>query len=585
MKPFFARSQGALRVGALAILASAAFSASAAVYDVSIDENGFSPSYLEVKVGDTVRWWNDDYVFYDPHSTRSYSYPWSSGPIDVGFGVALSASKIGVWDYTDDWGFSGWGTLVIKSSGPPPPLPATQISVPGRVDMVYDQGRDILYITSGSQVLRYQLATDSFLSPYQLSGSLMGIDISPDGNTLLVADSTADTNVWVHVIDLNSGQSRKANFPAASGESGTFAVAFGGDGAALITSRFAGSGWVPLRRYDPASGAVTTIRSVRHDSMVGSSGDGTSIIIAESDISGGGMELYDVASRSIVKTGGTGRFNYECAASKEASLFSVSTYSGSYVYNPTFGLVTNITPQPIAAAFHPAADVVFFPIAGTNLVKAYDTTTWQILGQYDFQYRFVNPSYYPFNNGRTRISPDGQVVFVTVGTGVAYIRHGLNVPLTHRLLVSGNPAPYGNPDPVGYGASWIADGTGLTVSVSPIVETNGRVFLCTGWTGTGSAAGTNSDPVASFNLTANSTLTFNWAPFALSSRIDSQPGGNQFVINWPSISGKYYDVLFSTNATGTFVPVAMDLPATPPNNTFQESMGATRAGFYKIQMK
>src|SRR5436190_38937 len=115
----------------------------------------------------------------------------------------------------------------------------TFILAPSRVDIVYDLPRDILYISSRSNVLRYQLSSDTFLSPYTLTGSLMGMELSPDGNKLFVADSsTASSTVWVHVIDLNTGVDTPAVFAAASNESGTFAVAFGGDGAALISSRF-----------------------------------------------------------------------------------------------------------------------------------------------------------------------------------------------------------------------------------------------------------------------------------------------------------------------------------------------------------
>src|SRR6185369_6371980 len=158
--------------------------------------DGFVPAYLEVTVGDRVYWWNEDYDYFDYHSTHSYSYPWNSGPVDVDYGVYFDTSKTGTYDYIDDVGFSGTGTLVIKSAGPPPPPPPSLISAPGRVDMVYDPGRDVVYITSGSSVLRYQLTAGTFLSPFALGGNLMGMDLSPDGNTLMVADSSATTNVW-----------------------------------------------------------------------------------------------------------------------------------------------------------------------------------------------------------------------------------------------------------------------------------------------------------------------------------------------------------------------------------------------------
>jgi plastocyanin len=108
-------------------------SAQAASYNISMTADGFVPAYLEVTVGDRVYWWNDDYDYYDYHSTHSYSYPWDSGMVDVGYGVYLDTAKTGSYDYVDDWGYTGWGTLVIKAAGPPPP---TLISAPNRVDMV-----------------------------------------------------------------------------------------------------------------------------------------------------------------------------------------------------------------------------------------------------------------------------------------------------------------------------------------------------------------------------------------------------------------------------------------------------------------
>ena len=87
----------------------------------------------------------------------------------------------------------------------------TFVPAPGRVDMVYDSSRDTLYVTSGASVLRYHLGTNSFLSPFNLGGSLAGLDLSPDGNTLVVADRTRTAaNTWVHVVDLRTGAASKA---------------------------------------------------------------------------------------------------------------------------------------------------------------------------------------------------------------------------------------------------------------------------------------------------------------------------------------------------------------------------------------
>lgn len=562
--------------------------ACAAIHDISMTADGYVPAYLEVVVGDTVRWWNDDYDFYDYHSTRSYSYPWSSGPVAVGAGVALLTTKTGTYDYLDDWGFIGSGTLVIKPAGQGG---GDFISAPGRVDMVFDQPRGVLYITSGGDVLRYQLATTSFLPPFSLGGNLKGIDLSPEGKYLVVADaSSTTTNVWVHVIDLVTEQSRKATFPIAFGESGTYAVAFGGDGAALITSRYAGSGWVPLRRYDPASNTTTTVSGgIRLDSMVSSSGDGTTIVIAESDISSGPFSRYDVGQRAITKTGGTARFNYECAASRDASLFALPTYGGTFIYDGNFNRVTNIGvsagSQPIGAAFHPSADAVFFPFSGTTYVRAYSTTNWAMLAEYNFQHTFTTTGNKAFDNGRIRISPDGETIFVTVSGGVRYLKHNLGLPQSHRLVIQGNPANYGTPTPMAYGTYWLPRETFVTISVPTVVETNGTKMICTGWTGTGSALGGTTDPTTSFTLMDNTIITFQWVPFAITGSVQSQGGSKEIVLNWPSLPGKSYDVLSASSPAGTFTPIATDLPATSPTNSYQTPIQTPGAQFFKVLMK
>src|SRR5258708_330070 len=239
--------------------------------------------------------------------------------------------------------------------------------------------------------------------------------------------------------------------------------------------------------------------------MVSGRGDGTSIITAQRNDSGAPINRYDVAQRAINRSGGDGWYNYECAASRNASLFAVPTYGSTFIYDGNFTRVTNIGvyagAQPIGAAFHPSADAVFFPFAGTTYVKAYSTTNWAMLAQYDFQNTFSTPGSHAFGNGRIRISPDGQVIFVTVSGGVRYLRHGLILPQTHRLLVAGRPGQYGSSAPIPYGASWLPHGTNLTISVPAYVVTNGTAMIATGWTCTGSATGSDTNTQSSFTPT------------------------------------------------------------------------------------
>ncbi|MGE5531122.1 MAG: Ig-like domain-containing protein, partial [Bacteroidota bacterium] len=322
----------------------------------------------------------------------------------------------------------------------------TLIPAPNRWDMVYDVTRDVVYITNGSQILRYRIATNTFLTPYDCGAgaSLSGIDLSPDGNTLIACDTSYDTNsAWVRVVDLTTDTVRRQDFPRFWNESGTFAVAFGNDGSAIITSRFAGSGSVQMRRYYPATGALTWLPSVQQDTMASASADGTVIGLAEANSTGGDWNRYRIADGSLFHAGHAGVFVYEIGVNRNATQYAVPTYFGTYIYNSSFATLFTIGshagPQPIGVAYHPTKDIVYFPWAGSPTVRAYRTTDFTLLGTYDFGYAFDSPGNRAFSQGRTKVARDGSYIFCTVAGGVRYT--SATVPTAPTSLVVDKPAP------------------------------------------------------------------------------------------------------------------------------------------------
>src|SRR6266576_609497 len=220
---------------------------------------------------------------------------------------------------------------------------AAFISAPSRVDMVHDPFRNVLYISSGSSVLRYDVAAQAFLTPFSLTGSLGGMDISPDGNTLAIADRTrSEANVWIHLVDLNNQTSQQAFFPRAFYEGGTYTLVWGADGAVMVSSTFEGSGSVPLRRYNPTNGEINLITSINQASMLAASGDRKIIGIAESNSSGGPVDRYNVYAQAIVNSAGTGWFNYEVGVNKNGTQVAVPTYGGTFVYNAQMQQITSL---------------------------------------------------------------------------------------------------------------------------------------------------------------------------------------------------------------------------------------------------
>lgn len=318
------------------------------------------------------------------------------------------------------------------------------ISAPSRIDMVHDQSRNILYITNGDSVLRFDLNSNEFLSPFELGGQLMGIDISPDNNILLVADKSDSK---IHQIDLLTGQSKKVIFAKAWGEGGTYSIAFGNDGNALVTSTFNGSGWVPLRKYNLITGDVTILASVRQDTMLRASADRSVIGFAESNSSDGLFGRYRVSDGEILgRSGydyGTSWFNYEIAVNRNGTQYAIPTYGGTFIADSNVIKIDTVGAyaggQPIGAVYSPIQDIVYFPWAGTTKVYAFDSNTLNLITEYDFENIFNHPGNHAYTEGRMKISNDGKYLFSTVDGGVRFITLSIsinnnNIPMANSQI-------------------------------------------------------------------------------------------------------------------------------------------------------
>lgn len=315
------------------------------------------------------------------------------------------------------------------------------ISATSRVDMVYDNARSILYITNGDSVLCYSIGSNTFLAPFVLGGQLKGIDLSPDGNSLAVADTSTPR---IHLVNLLTGQATRVNFTPASSEGGTFSVAYGSDGKILTSSTFNGSGWVPMRRYDPATQTTTTLGSICQNSMLCASANDSVIGFEESNSSDGPFGRYRVSDGNLLRKSGyadgTSWFNYEIGANRNGTQYALPTYGGCFIcdvnlvkYN-TVG--TYAGGQPIGVVYHPLQDLVYFAWATTTKVRAYETGLMTQITEYDFENTFDHPGNYAFVEGRLKISRDGNLLFATVAGGVRYIRLNNTVPTANSQSVN-----------------------------------------------------------------------------------------------------------------------------------------------------
>jgi hypothetical protein len=175
---------------------------------------------------------------------------------------------------------------------------------------------------------------------------------------------------------------------------------------------------------------TTVLDSVRHRTMLNASADGSVIGFAESDASDGPFGRYRVADGDILKRQGydygTSWFNYEIGVNRNGTQYSIPTYGGTFIYDANLIKYASLGyyagGQPIGVAYHPKADIVYYPWANTTKVYAYDTNSLvNPIALYEFNNLFNHPGNHAFGEGRLKISRDGTLLFATVEGGVRYV--------------------------------------------------------------------------------------------------------------------------------------------------------------------
>jgi hypothetical protein len=298
------------------------------------------------------------------------------------------------------------------------------IPAPDRKDMVHDPKRNILYISAGGSVLRYEMASQSFLSPLVLGGDLRGIDISPDNNLLAVADaSDHNGNIGIHLVDLITGTNSLATFPAELLEGGTFSVVFGADGVVWITSTVHGSGDVPLRKYLPVSKHTMVIARVDQDTMLAASPDREFIAYAEANSSLGYYGRFRCRATQLQPPLRANIPLYEIGINRDGSQLALPTY-GELILS---GSAVQILPEReiLGVAYHPQRDFIFLARAGISTIAVLETAGYTKVKELDFGGKFEWNGNHAFESGRLHLSSDGKFIFCTVPGGIRYAETGL----------------------------------------------------------------------------------------------------------------------------------------------------------------
>jgi hypothetical protein len=303
------------------------------------------------------------------------------------------------------------------------------IAVPGRLDLVHDALRGRVYITThdrGGEVMSYNLANRQFEAPLLTGGLFMGVDLSPDENHLIVADaSRAPDHSRIYRIDLTTGAVQKISFALNAADfldSGTFSVVFTSGTEALVSSRFGGSGTVPLRRVDLITGTSESIRTVNQDTMLVVSADRSTVVCAESNNSGGPVLRYDVDTQSFT-SGRVDTFLHEIAVAPAGSQLAVPAGHLHFFDSSLVRLASIGGPgdRAVGAVYSPIRDEIYVAWkSNSRSLDVYSPTTLRKLRDVaPIPGLFMDFDRRAFEAGRLRVSRDGTLLLASTTGGVA----------------------------------------------------------------------------------------------------------------------------------------------------------------------
>ncbi|MDT4331881.1 YncE family protein [Methylomonas sp. MED-D] len=314
--------------------------------------------------------------------------------------------------------------IVLFFSGLTAHAEAGFIADANRYDIAYDTVRQVLFISGGTTVRRYDMVAKKFLTPITLGGQTAGMDISADGKLLAVANlSRGAKQNFIDVINLRTLAVKRVGFDLSFGEGGTFTVAFDELSNILVSSNYEGSGWVPLRKINYFTKAVSELGSVRQNSMLAASADRHTIAVAESNISNGAWGVYKAGDEQYQSNNATNWFNFEIGISYTGSQIAVPTYGGTIILDskqvfPAVGEYAGVT--PIGAAYAPVGNKVYFPMANSDYISVYNSDTMTEVAQIKVPGNFDWNGNFAFGEGRVKVASDNSFLFSTLDSGVYF---------------------------------------------------------------------------------------------------------------------------------------------------------------------
>ncbi len=325
--------------------------------------------------------------------------------------------------------------------------PSTLIPVTNYRDLVFDPGRDLLYITaSDGTVQRWDVAGQQLLSAWTVGSSLNGADITPDGSSLYVAENKVSGEGLFYQVNLNTGSVTDVPYTLNNNnEAGSWDIAIDNAGNALVTTwGYGGLDSSTLRELDTA----TNIYSTRSDepgggidgyAMVHRSAEYSLLMLTDTYNFSGPLYYYNPAPDKFSSAVTPSLYGADASpvVNRDGTLMAMEVDGGASIFDTGFHAVQNLSGLTGGVAFDPSQDVLYGVNPTTDMIYAYDTNTWTL--KYTLPVGESISTSSVFGTGTIVVSPDDKYLFLTTASGIREYNLPQATGMASSLVVSGFP--------------------------------------------------------------------------------------------------------------------------------------------------
>jgi len=268
-------------------------------------------------------------------------------------------------------------------------------------------------VPADNEVAILNLTTGNFLKPIPVGSDPQGIDITPDGKTLYVADSGGQT---ISVVTPSTRKVTTIITPAGTLSDTPYSIAVLNNGSALYTTTFAGSGFGgQAYTLDLATGASTAVTDVGINgqvtevSPVSRSANHAVAGIVLGDYSLGTFDSYTAATGDVV----SGSLNEFISSSALNAKGTTMLVDGASVIDAANGAVLGTISDSCVSAVLNASGKTGYCLTASSIV-ALNTTTF-LTGK-----TIALPSGVT-GTGELAISPNGKLLVAETSAGATVV--------------------------------------------------------------------------------------------------------------------------------------------------------------------